>query len=87
MKAQRRDSNEDGIVEALEDAGYRVERVGVPLPFDLLVSRIGYPVALKMEVKTATGKLTLNQEGELAVHGIVVVRTADEAIRAAERWL
>ncbi len=87
MKAQRRDSNEEGIVEALEDAGYRVSRHYTPDPFDLAIARVGSPMWLHVEVKTPKGSLTIQQEGELAVHGIVVVRTADEAIRAAERWL
>ena len=87
MRAQRRDANEPAIVEALELAGYRVARHYAPDPFDLAVARVGRPVWLHMEVKTLTGDLKPSQETELAAHGIVVVRTVDEALAAAEVWL
>lgn len=87
MLAQRRDVNEKAIVEALELAGYRAVLHYRPDPFDLAVARIGRPVWLHVEVKTLTGALKPSQEAELARHGIVVVRTVDEALRAAEEWL
>lgn len=87
MRAQRRDANEPEIVEALETAGYRVSLHYTPDPFDLAVARIGRPVWLHLEVKTATGKLKASQEAELHLHGIVVVRSVDEALAAAKEWL
>lgn len=87
MRAQKRDANEGAIVEALEEAGYAVARHYAPDPFDLLVRRIGRPVGLCVEVKAPGGSLTDSQRAMLEDHGIVVVRTAEEAIAAAERWL
>jgi hypothetical protein len=87
MRAQKRDANEQGIVEALELNGYRVQRHYLPDPFDLAVSRIRSPVALRLEVKTKDGDLTDKQRDELALEGIVVVRTPEEALAAAARWL
>ena len=87
MRAQKRDFNEKAIVEALEACGYAVARHYAPDPFDLLVMRIGRPVGLCVEVKTPDGSLTENQRAMLEDHGIVIVRTADEALDAAARWL
>ena len=87
MRAQRRDANEPAIVEALELAGYAVARHYAPDPFDLLVRRLGSPVGLCIEVKMPSGDLTENQRAMLEDHGIVVVRTVDEALDAAARWL
>ena len=87
MKAQRRDANEPDIVEALELLGYRVERHYTPDPFDLAVSRVGSPVCLRVEVKTAKGALKDSQTEALEAGAIVVVRSADEAVAAAERYL
>lgn len=87
MRAQKRDANEAGIVAALEDAGYAVARHYAPDPFDLLVRRIGRPVGLCVEVKAPGGGLTDSQQEMLESHGIVVVRSADEALAVAERWL
>jgi hypothetical protein len=44
-------------------------------------------VALRLEVKTKDGDLTDKQRDELALEGIVVVRTPEEALAAAARWL
>lgn len=87
MRAQRRDSNEPEIVEALELMGYRVDRHYTPDPFDLLVRRPGSPVGLCMEVKTPKGALKDSQEDALLDGHIVVVRTPDEAVQAAMDWL
>jgi hypothetical protein len=87
MRAQKRDQNEPAIVKALEDMGYRVQRHYTPDPFDLMVSRIRSPVGLRIEVKTKDGGLTDKQADELAEEGIVVVRTPEEALAAAARWL
>lgn len=87
MRAQRRDANEPAIVEALELAGYIVERHYGPDPFDILVRRIGSPIGLRMEIKMPNGILTESQREELEANGIVVVRTVDEALDAAARWL
>jgi hypothetical protein len=87
VKAQRRDGNEPDIVEALELMGYRVERHYTPDPFDLLVSRIGSPVGLRVEVKTPNGALKDSQEAALEEGAIVVVRSPDEAVEAANRYL
>ena len=84
---QRRDANEPEVVEALELNGYVVDRHYLPDPFDLAVRRIGSPLFLHLEVKTATGTLTAAQEAALAEGGIVVVRTPDEALRACEAFL
>lgn len=87
MRAQKRDANEGAIVEALEIHGYRVQRHYNPDPFDLMVSRIRSPVGLRLEVKTKGGDLTPKQVDELAEEGIVVVRSPEEALAAAARWL
>lgn len=86
-RAQRRDANEPAIVEALELIGYRVDRHYTPDPFDLMVSRIGSPVGLRLEVKMPNGQLTPSQEEALEQGSIIVVRSPDEAVRAAERYL
>ena len=87
MRAQRRDANEPEIVEALELMGYRVDRHYTPDPFDLIVRRPGKPVGLCLEVKTAAGSLKDSQEAALEAGAIVVVRSPEEAVSAAERWL
>jgi hypothetical protein len=87
MRAQRRDQNEPAIVEALELMGYRVERHYTPDCFDLLVSRAGSPIGLRIEVKTEKGALKDSQTEALEAGSIVIVRSPDEAVRAAERYL
>ncbi len=87
MRAQKRDANEPAIVEALELAGYAVDRHYTPDPFDLLVRRLNSPLGLRVEVKMPHGKLTSSQETELTDGAIVVVRTVDEALDAAARYL
>jgi hypothetical protein len=87
VRAQRRDANEPEIVEALELMGYIVDRCYAPTPYDLTARRVGSPLRLALEVKGTGGTLTASQQRELERHGIVVVRTADEAVQAAERYL
>lgn len=87
MRAQKRDANEPAIVEALELAGYAVDRHYAPDPFDLLVRRLNSPVGLRVEVKVPGGRLTASQETALADGAIVVVYTTDQALDAAARYL
>ena len=87
MRAQKRDANEPAVIEGLELMGYVVERHYAPDPYDIAVRRQSSPLRLPMEIKGPNGRLTENQEGELARNGIVVVRTVQEACDAAERWL
>jgi hypothetical protein len=87
VKAQRRDGNEKAVIEALELMGYRVERHFTPDPFDLLVRRINSPVGLCLEVKMPNGTLKDSQEAALEEGAIVVVRSPDEAVEAANRYL
>jgi hypothetical protein len=87
MRAQKRDSNEPSIVEALELMGYRVERHYTPDPFDLLVRRINSPVGLCLEVKMPNGTLKDSQTEALEEGAIVIVRSPDEAVEAANRYL
>ena len=85
--AARRDENEPGIVDALLANGFDVYRLDKPL--DLLVWRpngFGY---LLLEVKTASGRITDDQESffERTV-GLPrgVVKTAEEALELARRY-
>jgi hypothetical protein len=87
LRAQRKDGNHDEIVKALEDNGYRVDRHWLPDPFDILVRRINSPVGLCVEIKTATGRLEDSQTKALEAGSIVVVRSPEEALAAAARWL
>lgn len=77
----RTDANERQIVDALQAAGYVVWQIRWPV--DLLV---GTPSGrwLPMEVKTAKGRLTEDQERFIATAGncpTSVVRDAESAIR------
>jgi hypothetical protein len=87
MRAQKRDQNEPAVVKALEDMGYLVERCYAPLPFDILVRRPPSKLRLPIEIKTSTGSLTASQKDALAEGAIVVVRSPDEAVAAAGRYL
>jgi hypothetical protein len=84
--AQRRDTNEIAIIEALEIMGYTVERCYIPCPFDLLVGRSG-PVRLPMEVKMPGGKVEESQAEYFLLWPDLIVYTPDDAIAAAEKYL
>jgi hypothetical protein len=88
VRAQKRDQNEPAVVAALEDMGYIVERCYAPMPFDLLVRRQPPAILrLPIEVKTPAGSLTPSQEKALAEGAIIIVRSPDEALAAAARYL
>jgi hypothetical protein len=87
MRAQRRDLSEVGIIEALEQMGYQVERMYVPCPFDLLVSRPNFPQRIPMECKTPGGKVSEAQADYFLRWPDLIVYTPDDAVRAAEKYL
>ena len=86
MPRGRRDANERAIIEALRAAGCDVlqledpDNEGIP---DLLVMHAGFPLKL-LEVKTATGKLSVAQ---IEFHRrwwphVAVVRSPEAALEA-----
>lgn len=81
--AQKRDTNEADIVDALIENGFEVLRCN-GLPFDLIVGRNQWVI---LEVKTATGRLTDSQERFFASGHAprFVVRTVEEALEFAGR--
>ena len=83
-RAQRRDTNESEIVQALRASGFEVV-ITNGTPFDLLVGGERWCV---MEVKTAQGRLTDAQivffDGS-RIAPRVVVRSATEALEAASK--
>ena len=84
-RAARRDSNERGIILALERLGFSVEQLSAEGMPDLLLSRgRRWYVA---EVKSARGVLTRAQSEMRARHGalIPVFRSGDDAIEWANR--
>jgi hypothetical protein len=82
--AQKRDTNEGSIVDALIENGFEVLRCN-GLPFDLVVGRNAWII---LEVKGPSGRLTESQErffaGGLAPR--FVVRTVEEALELAGRY-
>jgi hypothetical protein len=88
VRAQRRDISEIGIVEALERMGYQVERMYVPCPFDLLVSRPSRsPLKLPLECKTPGGRVSEDQAEYFALYPDCIVYTPDDAVYAANKYL
>jgi hypothetical protein len=88
VRAQRRDLSEVGIIEALELMGYQVERMYVPCPFDLLVSRPSTsPIKLPLECKSKGGKVSEEQAEYFALWPDLIVYTPDDALAAAEKYL
>jgi hypothetical protein len=87
VRAQRRDLSEVGIIEALEQMGYQAQRMYVPAPFDLLVSRPPNPQCIPMECKTPGGKVTEAQADYFLMFPDLIVYTPDDAVRAAEKYL
>jgi len=89
-QAAKRDGNEAEIVSALRAEGYTVFQIsddGIP---DLLVSRIGRPAWLLLEVKSRTGTLTKAQERFFQqTEGCprFMVTNALDALAAARYWL
>lgn len=83
-RAQRRDTNESEIVQALRASGFEVV-ITNGTPFDLLVGGERWCV---MEVKTPQGRLTDAQlvffDGS-RIAPRVVVRSAIEALEAASK--
>jgi hypothetical protein len=80
-RANRRDQNEKGIVDALRAVGALVFRLD--LPCDLLVFHRGKWHCL--EIKTEKGKTETKQESQrefLLLTGTPVVRTPEAALRA-----
>lgn len=83
----RRDANEPDIVGALLANGFDVYRLNKP--FDLLVWRPNGVSYLLLEVKTPSGRTTVDQDDFLArTVGLPrgVVRTAEEALELARRY-
>lgn len=79
--AKKRDANEAAIVDALEAAGVHVWRLDTPC--DLLTFRLGK--WLPLEVKMPHARLRKDQQDQqdfLALTHTLVVRNADEALRA-----
>ncbi len=87
MRAQARDANERELIDGLRLMGFHVERHYTPDAFDALVSRLRSPVGLRMEFKTATGKLTEAQEEALENGLIVVARSIEDAIQHCKKYL
>jgi len=82
----RSDSNQSDIVSDLRSVGMQVDslhRVGKGVP-DLLVSWRG--MSAPVEVKTAKGRLTVDQKVWWAEHNGngIVAKTSDEIIRHME---
>lgn len=76
-QSRRRDANEPGIVQALQQVGRRVIRHSGPGEPDLFVERVdGLWVAL--EVKSAKGRRTKAQ----ATSQYPIIRTREEALAA-----
>ena len=88
--ANRRDATEPDIVDLLELNGYRVWPVDY-CPFDLIVYRDDVPAFLLLECKTKHGRHTKQQTtfGNTLVgrKPWATVRTPEEALQAAKRWL
>lgn len=83
----RRDANEKPIVDTLLANGFDVYRLNKPV--DLLVWRVNGVSYLLLEVKTATGRTTDEQDDFLRrTVGLPrgVVRTAEEALELARRY-
>jgi hypothetical protein len=89
VRAQKRDLNEQAIVEALELHGYTVERVYVPAIGDLDVYREPYPQRIRAEVKGQGGALTDAQQeyGYFQRNPDLIWYTPDDALRACKRYL
>jgi hypothetical protein len=87
MRAQRRDVSEVGIIEALEQMGYQVERMYTPCPFDLLVSRPPHPWRIAMECKSPGGRVSEDQAEYFLRWPDLIVYTPDDAVRAAKKYL
>jgi hypothetical protein len=87
VRAQRRDLTEVAIIEALERMGYQAERMYVPCPFDLLVSRPPNPWRIPMECKSPGGKVSEDQAEYFARFPDLIVFCPDDAVRAAEKYL
>ena len=88
-RAKKRDGNEKAIIEALQAAGWSVQRIeyptaGVP---DLVVAKNGY--TLVAEVKSDGGKLNEDQEAwRCRWNGIfLVMRSPRQAIEDCETIL
>jgi hypothetical protein len=87
VRAQRRDISEVGIIEALERDGCTVERMYVPCPFDLLVSRPARsPLKLPMECKTPGGRVSEEQAEYFALYPDLIVYTPADAIAAIRKY-
>lgn len=83
----RRDANEPDIVAALLAAGFEVMRLNQPT--DLLVWRKNGVAFVLIEVKTATGKATVQQVDFFkATVGLPrgEARTSEEALALASKW-
>lgn len=87
MRAQKRDRNEISVIEALELLGYQAQRMYVPCPFDLLVSRPPNPQCIPMEVKMPGGTVTEGQADFFAQFPDLIVYTPGDAIKAADKYL
>jgi hypothetical protein len=88
LRAQRRDISEIGIIEALEKKGYTVERMYMPCPFDLLVSRPrSSPLKLPLECKTPGGRVSEDQAEYFANYPELIVYTPEDALWAAGKYL
>lgn len=92
--AQRRDTSEKSIVDALESAGFDVQRMSKPV--DLAVRRTWYPrgVNILLECKTPRGKVgTLRvfkkqvlQTRFIDRGGAIKVGTPEAALEAMHAW-
>jgi hypothetical protein len=88
--ALKRDDNERSICEFLRVHGYRVWLVD-GCPFDLLVYRDDVPAFLLLECKSRRGRKTQEQiDFEASFVGRkphAIIRSEDEALAAAKKWL
>jgi hypothetical protein len=79
VRAQKRDANELGIVQALREAGWLVLYLD---KFDLLLWHPTRRQLRMVEVKTPTGKLKPSQEKLLADGWpLEIIRTKEDALR------
>lgn len=82
--AQKRDTVEESIVDALLATGHEVYRL-TQFPSDLLVGRRQW---LVLECKSPSGRLTASQERFFSTSGSAprgVVRSVEEALELARR--
>ena len=89
-RAARRDAAEAAVIAALRSSGYGARRLSDPGVYDVLVWRIGCPLFMLLEVKSATGQLTTAQEqfhAETEGMARFIVRCPEQALASARAWL